>query len=175
MKCPTLGVQHLWKCPHPKRFSCQNWRLLTENLHQVALTKLPQGTTLVNPCKSPHPRQKWGFKLDVKSQGYGHVGCVNYPYFPIYVDRGSGNKTSALDLHVYAWRNSICSGVTWWISGFTRWQLFLSGMFSEVLPGGIVRCSGVTWWISGLTRWYSHFHAVLLINSIAYFIFGPHA
>ncbi len=25
------------------------------------------------------------------------------------------------------------------------------GMFSEVLPGGIIRCNGVTWWISDLT------------------------
>ncbi len=28
---------------------------------------------------------------------------------------------------------------------------------------------------SGLTRWHIYFHAVLLINSIGYFIFGPHA
>ncbi len=52
---------------------------------------------------------------------------------------------------------------------------FHQGCFSEVLPGGIIRWSGVTWWISGLTRWHSYFHAVLLINSVRYFIFGPHA
>ncbi len=76
---------------------------------------------------------------------------------------------------IYASRNIICSGVTEWISCFTRWQLFSSGMFLEVLPGGIIRCSGVNWWISDLTRWNSYIHAVLLINSIGYFIFAPHA
>ncbi len=72
-------------------------------------------------------------------------------------------------------KTCVVSGVTWWISGFTRWQIFSSGMFSAVLPRGIIRCSGVTWWISGLARWHSYFHAVLLINSIGYFIFDPHA
>ncbi len=62
-----------------------------------------------------------------------------------------------------------------WCPLVGKWQLFLSVMFSEVLPGGIIRCSGVTWWISGLTRWHSYLHAVLRINSIGYFIFGPHA
>ncbi len=34
-------------------------------------SKLPPGTTLVNPCKSPHPKQIWGCKFDVMSQGNG--------------------------------------------------------------------------------------------------------
>ncbi len=113
---------------------------------------MPYKKTWQSHCQIPHPKQIWKCKLDVKSQGYGAC-CVCklaifshiLPIIPMSPGGGcSGNKTGALDLHLYARRNSICSGVTWLISGFTRWQLFSSGMFSEVLPGGIIRCSGVT-------------------------------
>ncbi len=97
--------------PTPRGSVVKIERVLTENLHQVALTQLPPGTTLVNPCKSPHPRQIWGCKLDVKSQGYGACCVCKLAVFfhllPCKVPTspgggGSGNKTGSLDLHVYA-------------------------------------------------------------------------
>ncbi len=69
----SLGILKEMQHFHPTRL------FLTENLHHVALTKSPPGSTHVNPCKWTHPRKIWGCKFDVQSPGYGASSMCKLP------------------------------------------------------------------------------------------------
>ncbi len=122
-KCPTQGVRHPLKCLQPKRFSCQSWRVLTERvlaeyLHKVALTELPPGT-----CKCPHPRQLWGFKPDVKSQGMGCKLAIFSPLMPYKILTRGG----------------------WWF-GWLHWLPLTCNQLSDI----IIRIYNIIHWLSYL-------------------------
>ncbi len=70
-----------WSLSESDSISLKSWST-SIFLRQVALTKLPTGTTHVNPYQCPHPRQIWRLKCDVKSPGYGASSICKLAIFP---------------------------------------------------------------------------------------------